>query len=77
MPDLPTVAESGVAGYDVTYWNGILAPTGTPQAIVARLNNELNKIVTAPEMRSRLIEFGYELLVGRPYNSGRTFVRKS
>ena len=74
MPDLPTVAESGVAGYDVTSWNGILAPTGTPQAIVARLNNELNKIVTAPEMRSRLIEFGYEPTGGTPEQFG-TYIR--
>jgi len=51
LPDVPTVGESGVAGYDAVIWLGILAPAGTPKAIVERLNAEITKITAAPEMR--------------------------
>ena len=66
LPDLPTVAESGVPGYEVTSWNGILAPAGTPREIVARLNGELNKIIAAPDMKSRMIDNGFEPVGGTP-----------
>jgi len=66
MPDLPTVAESGVPGYEVTSWSGILAPAGTPADIVKRLNTEFNKIIGAPEMKSRMLEFGHEPVGGAP-----------
>ena len=51
LPDVPTVGESGVAGYEAVIWLGILAPAGTPKAIVERLNAEITKITAAPEMR--------------------------
>ena len=51
MPDVPTVAESGVAGYEATIWLGLLAPKGTPAAIVNRLNAEVSKIASNPEVR--------------------------
>ena len=66
MPDLPTVAESGVPGYEVTSWSGILAPAGTPAEIVKRLNAEFNKIISVPEMKSRMLEFGHEPVGGPP-----------
>ena len=70
LPDLPTIAESGVAGYEVTSWNGILAPAATPADIVRRLNAELNKIITAPDMRQRMIDNGFEPVGGTPEKFG-------
>jgi tripartite-type tricarboxylate transporter receptor subunit TctC len=51
MPNVPTVAESGVPGYEATIWLGIMAPKGTPQEIVDRLNAEIEKIIARPEIR--------------------------
>jgi len=52
LPDVPTVSEAGVPGYDAVIWLGIMAPAGTPKAVVDRLNAEIRKIVEAPEMKS-------------------------
>ncbi len=60
LPDVPTIAEAGVPGYDSTLWNGVLAPAGTPQPIIARLHAELVKIVQSPEMTKRLAGLGAE-----------------
>jgi tripartite-type tricarboxylate transporter receptor subunit TctC len=54
LPDLPTVAESGVAGYDTSAWYGLLVPTGTPKQIITRLNVETAKVMTFPDVKSRL-----------------------
>jgi len=54
LPDVPTVAEAGLANFEVTTWYGILAPAGTPRPIVARLNAELVKIMHAPELKEKL-----------------------
>jgi tripartite-type tricarboxylate transporter receptor subunit TctC len=70
LPELPTMAEAGVAGYDVTSWNGILAPAGTPREILGRLNAELNKIIALPSMRDRMIGLGYEPVGGPPERFG-------
>ena len=66
FPDLPTVAESGVPGYAVTSWNGMLAPAGTPADVVRRLNAEYNKIISEPGMRKLMIANGYEPVGGPP-----------
>jgi tripartite-type tricarboxylate transporter receptor subunit TctC len=66
LPHLPTVAESGMPGYDVTSWNGMLIPAGTPAEIIKRLNAEFNKAISAPDMRSRMIANGYEPVGGEP-----------
>jgi tripartite-type tricarboxylate transporter receptor subunit TctC len=50
LPDVPTVAEGGVPGYEAVIWLGLMAPKGTPPAIVARLNVEIGRIVGAPEV---------------------------
>jgi tripartite-type tricarboxylate transporter receptor subunit TctC len=54
LPDLPTVAESGLPGYEASQWYGVMVPTGTPENIVTRLNAELVKIVHSPDMTARL-----------------------
>jgi tripartite-type tricarboxylate transporter receptor subunit TctC len=74
VPELPTLIEAGVAGYDVTSWNGILAPAATPKDIVGRLNAELNKIIGQPAMRERMIGLGYEPVGGTPERFGE-FIR--
>ncbi len=66
MPELATVAEGGVPDYDVTAWNGVHVPAGTPAEIIKRLNTEFNKIITAPEMRTRMIASGFEPVGGEP-----------
>lgn len=58
LPDLPTVAESGVSGYDLRSWYGFLAPKGTPAAIINVLNRESIAVVNEPEMKSRLAAEG-------------------
>ncbi len=70
LPDLPTIAESGVPGYEVTSWNAILAPAGTPKDIITRLNTEFNKIIAVPDMRQRLIDNGFEPVGGTPEKAG-------
>ena len=70
FPDLPTVAESGGPGYEVTSWNGMLAPAGTPPNVIGRLNAEYNKIITDADMRKRMIANGYEPVGGPPERFG-------
>lgn len=65
-PDIPTVAEAGVAGYEITAWGGYMAPAGTPGAVVARLNAELNKVVASPAIRERWLALGIEPVGGTP-----------
>jgi len=60
MPDVPTVAEQGVAGYDVRSWAGWLLPAGAPASVVERLNAETRKALQVPTVRARLEEMGGE-----------------
>lgn len=60
VPDVPTMIEAGVAGYETSTWGGILAPAGTPREVVAQLNAEINKALAAPEVRQRLGGAGIE-----------------
>jgi tripartite-type tricarboxylate transporter receptor subunit TctC len=58
LPDVPTVNEAGIKGYEATLWLGILAPKGTPPAIVAKLNAEITKITAVPELRASWAKSG-------------------
>lgn len=58
LPDVPTVAETGLPGYEVVGWAGLLAPKGTPQPIIDKVNAAVNKILQTPEMRKRFITQG-------------------
>ncbi len=60
VPDLPTMAEAGLPGFDISTWYGLFAPAGTPPAIVAKWNADVTKILNTPEVRSRLIADGAE-----------------
>ena len=66
MPDVPTVGEAGVPGYEVTVWYGIFAAAGTPPAVVRRLNAELNKIVMMPDVAARFTALGAEPVASTP-----------
>jgi tripartite-type tricarboxylate transporter receptor subunit TctC len=54
LPDLPTVAEAGVPGYETSAWYGLVMPTGTPKAIITRVNAATAKVITLPDVKARL-----------------------
>jgi tripartite-type tricarboxylate transporter receptor subunit TctC len=66
LPDVPTLAEKEIPGYEAIGWLGIMAPTGTPRDIVLRLNAEINRILTKPDMVARYEKDGGELVPGTP-----------
>jgi tripartite-type tricarboxylate transporter receptor subunit TctC len=65
-PEVPTLAESGLAGYDITSWQALFAPAGTPKEIVARLHAETAKILRAPENQKKLADLGLDAGGMRP-----------
>jgi len=72
-PDIPTVAEAGVPGYEMSQWYGLLAPAGTPTPIIERLNSEVGKALKHPELRSRLQSEGAEAVGSSPQEFGAFF----
>lgn len=66
LPEVPTVAESGLKGFEALQWYGVFAPAGTPREIVARLNGETARILRTPEFRERLAKLASEALAGTP-----------
>jgi tripartite-type tricarboxylate transporter receptor subunit TctC len=70
LPDVPTLAEAGLKGFDVASWQAIFAPAGTPPAIVKRLNDELTKIVAQTEVAARLYTMGVENVPMTPAQFG-------
>lgn len=66
FPDLPTIAESGLPGYDVSAWYGMLAPAGTPRAIIDKLNQEVRRVLQTPELLQRLAADGSEPVGSSP-----------
>ena len=66
LPDVPTIAESGVPGYQASSWNAVAAPAKTPRPVLERLNREVNAAVAAPEVRKRLGELGVDARAGTP-----------
>jgi tripartite-type tricarboxylate transporter receptor subunit TctC len=66
LPDLPTIAEAGVPGYESGVWFGLMAPAGTPKDIIARLNGETVKGAKSPEFVKRMTELGYNIIPGSP-----------
>jgi tripartite-type tricarboxylate transporter receptor subunit TctC len=66
LPGVKSVAEQGVDGFEVTAWNALYAPKGTPREIVERLNSEVAKILALPETKQRLAQLGFEVTSGTP-----------
>jgi tripartite-type tricarboxylate transporter receptor subunit TctC len=75
LPDVPTIAEAGVPGYEATTWTGIVAPVGMPKPIVTRLNAELNKVVASRSFKEKVAAIGSEPAGGTPEQFGE-FIRK-
>ena len=66
LPEVPTAGDSGLPGFEVDFWIGILAPAGTPAAVVTRLNTEVNRIIGQDDIRDRLIVLGTDPIGGTP-----------
>jgi tripartite-type tricarboxylate transporter receptor subunit TctC len=66
LPDLPTIAEAGVPGYESGVWFGLLVPAGTPRDIVAKLNAEAVKGTKSPEFVKRMTDLGYNIIGSTP-----------
>ena len=71
LPDIPTVAEAGVPGYDLEVWWGLTGPAGMPKPVVARLNQELNKVLVSDEMKTLLAREGAEPQPTTPQQFGQ------
>jgi len=70
LPEVPTISEAGVPGYESTQWFGILAPAGTPRPIIDRLNQEIVRIMQSPAVKQRLTNDGMEIVAGTPEQFG-------
>jgi len=70
LPDVPTIAEAGVPGYEVSTWSGIVAPRGTPRAIVEKLNASINKALGTASLRERFAAIGADPAPGTPEQFG-------
>jgi tripartite-type tricarboxylate transporter receptor subunit TctC len=66
LPDVPTAAEAGVAGYEVTSWNGLFAPMGTPADIINLLNKTIHEMVAIPEVKQKYADLGIEAKASTP-----------
>jgi tripartite-type tricarboxylate transporter receptor subunit TctC len=66
LPDVPAISEAGLPGYEVSGWYGVIGPAGIPAPLGVRINQEINNILTAPDMRERLLKEGAEPRTGTP-----------
>jgi len=79
LPDVPTVAEAGVPGFEEGNWQGILVPSKTPQAIIAKLNQDITRVVKSPELTEQITKIGADIVLTTPDQFGamiRTDVKK-
>ena len=70
LPDVPTIAEAGIPGYDATIWIGVMAPAGTPRPIVELLNREINKILSRPDIKAAWQRQGANTMIMTPEEFG-------
>jgi len=70
LPDVPTMDEAGVKGYDATIWLGLLAPPGTPRDIVDKLNTSITKILSTPDARKLMASAGVDVATSSPEEFG-------
>jgi len=75
LPDIPTISEAGVPGYEATTWTGIVAPVGLPKPIITRLNAEIQAMVASPAFREKVTAIGSEPMSGSPEQFAE-FIRK-
>jgi tripartite-type tricarboxylate transporter receptor subunit TctC len=65
-PEIPTIAEAGLPGYEQSAWHGLLVPTGTPDAVIAKLNAEVNRLLRSPDAVERFKVQGFDVIGGSP-----------
>ena len=75
LPEVPTVAESGVPGYEAVNWYGVLVPAGTPKEIVTRLHGDITRILKAPDVQKRFATEGGDIVADTPEQFA-AFIRK-
>jgi tripartite-type tricarboxylate transporter receptor subunit TctC len=71
VPDIPTVAAAGVPGYEANNWNGMVAPAGTPRAVIERLQREIKAVVETSDMREKLLQNAFEPIADTPAEFAR------
>ena len=71
LPDVPTIAEAGVPGYDATIWLGLLAPKDTPREVVNKLNGDISRILSSPEAKKLMASAGVDVATSSPEEFGR------
>jgi tripartite-type tricarboxylate transporter receptor subunit TctC len=71
LPEVPTLAEAGLAGFDIGTWFGVLAPAATPPAVVTRLSDAMRQVISSPEFRARMAEIGAEPVGNTPEQMAR------
>jgi tripartite-type tricarboxylate transporter receptor subunit TctC len=71
LPEVPTMIESGIDGYTATTWNGLVAPAGTPPAVIRQINAALGKVLERPDVRARFADMGQDVINGSPEDFGR------
>jgi tripartite-type tricarboxylate transporter receptor subunit TctC len=77
LPELPTIAEAGVPGYEATTWTGIVAPIGVPKPIVVKLNAEINKAIATQSLKEKFAQIGSESAGGTPEQFGALIRKES
>ena len=76
-PEVPTIAEAGLPGYEVLNWYGVLGPMGLPQDVVVKLNGEVHRVLALPEVKERLASQGAEVLISTPQEFGAFIVSET
>jgi tripartite-type tricarboxylate transporter receptor subunit TctC len=66
LPSVPTAGESGLPGFEADFWIGLFAPAGTPPAVVARLNSEVNRVLTSQQVKEKFLTTGVDSMVISP-----------
>jgi tripartite-type tricarboxylate transporter receptor subunit TctC len=75
LPEVPTMQESGIKDFDISQWQGVLAPAGTPRAVIERLNAEIVKAMHAPDVRERIVTQGGSEIVTGSADDFRNLIR--
>jgi tripartite-type tricarboxylate transporter receptor subunit TctC len=75
LPELPTIDEAGVPGFELTVWGGVVVPVRVPKPIVNQLNAEINKALAGPALQEKFSAIGYQLVGGTP-EQFNAFVKK-
>jgi tripartite-type tricarboxylate transporter receptor subunit TctC len=76
LPDVPTMVEAGVSGYEAVGWTSLVAPKGTPDAVVRKLNSQVQQVLAMPEIKQKLLKIGFEPAYSSPQQLAGTVARE-